>query len=94
MKEEPEEPAPLGRRGVVGPEDFVADFDAMAAAIAEWSVHKEEERRRHVEEIEALQWRQAVADNIAANEKADEWRRIHAEQAEKYVDLCSSGEED
>lgn len=30
VKEEPEEPAPLGRRGVVGPEDYVADFDAVA----------------------------------------------------------------
>ena len=94
MKEEPEEPAPLGRRGVIGPEDYVAEFDAVAAAIAERSVHKEKERCRHTEELEALKWRQAVADNVAANEKADEWRRIRAEQAEKYVDLCSSGEED
>ena len=53
-------------------------------------MREEEERRRHAEELEALEWRQAVA----ANEKADEWRRIRAEQAEKYVDLCSSGEED
>ena len=94
VKEEPEEPAPLGRRGVVGPEDYVADFDAVAAAIAERSVREEEERRRHAEELEALEWRQAVADNVAANEKAEEWRRIRAEQAAKYVDLCSSGEED
>ncbi|KAE8776680.1 CDPK-related protein kinase [Hordeum vulgare] len=32
IKEEPEE---LGRRGVIGPEDYVADVDAVAAAIAE-----------------------------------------------------------
>ena len=94
MKEEPEEPAPLGRRGVVGPEDYVAEFDAVAAAITERSVREEEERRRHAEELEALEWRQAVADNVAANEKADEWHRIRKEQSEKYVDLCSSGEED
>ena len=90
VKEEPEEPAPLGRRGVVGPEDYVADFDAVAAAIAERSVREEAERRRHAEELEALQWQQAVA----ANDKAEEWRRIRAEQAAKYIDLCSSGEED
>ena len=89
-----EEPAPLDRRGVVGPEDYVADFDAVAAAIAERSVREEEERRRHAEELEALEWRQAVADNVAANEKAEEWRRIRAEQAAKYIDLCSFGEED
>ncbi|KAE8771397.1 CDPK-related protein kinase [Hordeum vulgare] len=51
VKEEPEE---LGRRGVVGPEDFVADVDAVAAAIAERSVHEEAERRRHDEKIEDL----------------------------------------
>ena len=68
--------------------------DAGAAAIAEQSVREEEERRRHAEELKALEWRQAVADNVAANEKAEEWRRIRAEQAKKYVDLCSSGEED
>ena len=94
VKEEPEEPAPLGRRGVVGPEDYVTDFDAVAAAIAERSVREEAERRRHAEELEALEWRQAVAANLAAKEKAEEWRRIRAEQAAKYVDLCSSGEED
>ena len=44
--------------------------------------------------LKALEWRQAVADNVTANEKADERRRIRKEQAEKYVDLCSSGEED
>ncbi|KAE8784952.1 CDPK-related protein kinase [Hordeum vulgare] len=54
VKEEPEE---LGRRGVVGPEDFVADVDAVAAAIAERSLHEEAECRRHDEEIEDLQWR-------------------------------------
>ncbi|KAM3206879.1 hypothetical protein ACQJBY_062198 [Aegilops geniculata] len=84
VKEEPDEPAPLGRRGVVGPEDYVADFDA------ERSVREEEERQRHAEELQALEWRQ----EFAANEKAEEWRRIRAEQAAKYVDLCSSGEED
>ncbi|KAE8814450.1 CDPK-related protein kinase [Hordeum vulgare] len=55
VKEEPEEPAPLGRRGVVGPEDYVADFDVVAAAIAERSVREEAERWRHAEELEALQ---------------------------------------
>ncbi|KAE8767326.1 abc transporter b family member mitochondrial [Hordeum vulgare] len=90
VKEEPEEPAPLGFRGVVGLEDYVADFDAVATAIAERSVREEAERRRHAEELEALQWQQPVA----ANEKAEEWCRIRAEQAAKYVDLCSSGEED
>ncbi|KAE8802753.1 ABC transporter B family member 25 [Hordeum vulgare] len=94
VKEEPEEPAPLGRRGVVGPEDYVADFDAVAAAIAERSVREEAERRRHAEELEALQEQQAVTAKVAANEKAEDWRRIRAEQAAKYVDLCSSGEED
>ena len=94
VKEEPEEPAPLGRRGVVGPEDYVADVDAVAAAIAERSVREEAERRCHAEELEALQWRDAVAANLAAKEKEDEWRRIRAEQAVKYIDLCSSGEED
>ncbi|XP_044377381.1 uncharacterized protein [Triticum aestivum] len=91
VKEEPEEPAPLGRRGVVGPEDYVAeDFDAVAAAIAERSMREEEERSRHAQQLEALEWQQAVA----ANKKAEEWRRICAEQAAKYVDLCSSCEED
>ncbi|KAE8772713.1 CDPK-related protein kinase [Hordeum vulgare] len=54
VKEEPEE---LGFRGVVGSEDFVADVDAVAAVIAERSLHEEAERRRHDEEIEDLQWR-------------------------------------
>ena len=94
MKEEPEEPAPLGLRGVVGPEDYVADFDAVAATIAEWSVREEAERRRHGEKLEDLKWRQAVAANLAAKEKAEEWHRIRAEQAEKFVDLCSCGEEE
>ncbi|KAE8775922.1 CDPK-related protein kinase [Hordeum vulgare] len=84
------EPAPLGLRGVVGHEDYVADFDAVAAAIAERSVREEAERPRHAKELEVLQWQQAVA----ANEKAEEWRRIRAEQTAKYVDMCSSGEED
>ncbi|KAE8787094.1 abc transporter b family member mitochondrial [Hordeum vulgare] len=90
VKEEPEEPAPLGLHGVVGPEDYVADFDTVVVAIAERSVCKEAERRRHAEELEALQWQQVVA----TNKKAEEWRRIRAEQAVKYVDLCSSGKED
>ncbi|KAI4970832.1 hypothetical protein ZWY2020_001746 [Hordeum vulgare] len=90
VKEEPEEPASLGLRGVVGPEDYVGDFDVVAAAIAERSLREEAERRRHAEELEALQWQQAVA----ANEKAEDWRRIRAEQTAKYVDMCSSGEED
>ncbi|KAI4995301.1 hypothetical protein ZWY2020_035204 [Hordeum vulgare] len=94
VKEEHEEPAPLGRCGVVGHEDYVADFDAVAAAITERSVREEAERRRHAEELEALQWQQAVAVNVAANEKAEEWCHIRAEQTAKYVDLCSSGEED
>ena len=94
-EEEPEPPAPfLLRRGVVGSEDYVAEFDAVAAAIAGQSVREEEERRRHAEELKALEWRQAVADNVAANEKAEEWRRIRKEQSEKYVDLCSSDDED
>ncbi|KAE8813959.1 CDPK-related protein kinase [Hordeum vulgare] len=51
VKEEPEE---LGRRGVVVPEDFVADVDVVAAAITERSVHEEAESRRHDEKIEDL----------------------------------------
>ncbi|KAE8798434.1 putative inactive receptor kinase [Hordeum vulgare] len=46
VKEEPDEPAPLGLRGVVGPQDYVADFDVVAAAIVERSVREEAERRR------------------------------------------------
>ncbi|KAE8792956.1 CDPK-related protein kinase [Hordeum vulgare] len=91
VKEEPEE---LGRHGVVEPEDFVADVDAVAAVIAERSLHKEAERRRHDEEIEDLQWRQAVEANLAAKAKDDEWRRIREEQKAMYIDLCTSGEED
>ncbi|XBI00088.1 hypothetical protein VPH35_129253 [Triticum aestivum] len=72
VKEEPEE---LGRRGVVRPEDFVADVDVVAAAIAERSVRGEAERRRHAEELEDLQCWQAVAANLAAKEKDDKWRR-------------------
>ncbi|KAE8800137.1 CDPK-related protein kinase [Hordeum vulgare] len=89
-KEEPEE---LGRRGVVGPEDFVAGVEAVAAAIAERNLHEEAERRRH-EEIEDLQWRQAVEANIAAKAKDDEWRRICEEQKAMYIDLGSSDEGD
>ena len=44
----------IEHRGVVGPEDFVADVDAVAAAIAERSLREEAERRRHDEEPEAL----------------------------------------
>ena len=90
VKEEPEE---LGRRGVVGPEDFVADVDTVAAAIAERSLREEAERRRHQEELEDLVFQQAVVVNLAAKEKDDEWRRIRAEQREKYINLGSSGEE-
>ena len=57
-------------------------------------MREEAERQRHAEELEALQWREAVAANLAAKEKAEEWRHIRAEQAAKCVDLCSSGEED
>ncbi|KAE8813645.1 CDPK-related protein kinase [Hordeum vulgare] len=88
VKEEPEE---LGRRGVVGPEDFVADVDAVAAAIAERSLHEAAERRRHDEKIEDLEWRQAVEANLAAKANDDEWRRIREEQRAMYIDLCSSG---
>ncbi|KAE8793081.1 CDPK-related protein kinase [Hordeum vulgare] len=91
VKEETEE---LGRRGVVGPEDFVADVDAVEAAIAESSVHEEAERRRHDEKIEDLQWRQAAEANLAVKAKDDEWRSIREEQRAMYIDLCSSGEED
>ncbi|KAE8769984.1 CDPK-related protein kinase [Hordeum vulgare] len=91
VKEEPEE---LGRRRVVGPEDFVVDVEAVAAAIAKRSLHEEAERRRHDEEIEDLQWRQAVEANIAAKAKDDEWRRIREEQKAMYIDLGSSDEED
>ena len=51
VKQEPEE---IVRRGVVGPEDFVADVDAVVATIAERSLHEEVERRRHDEELEDL----------------------------------------
>ncbi|KAE8793092.1 ABC transporter B family member 25 [Hordeum vulgare] len=91
VKEEPEE---LGRRGVVLPEDFIADVDAVATAIAERSLHEEAERRRHDEKIEDLQWRQAVEANLATKAKDDEWRRIREEQKVMYIDLCSSDEED
>ncbi|KAE8817981.1 CDPK-related protein kinase [Hordeum vulgare] len=69
VKKEPEE---LGRRGVVGPKDFVADVDAVAAAIAERSLHEEAEHRRHDEEIEVLQLRQAVETNLVAKAKDGE----------------------
>ncbi|KAE8767928.1 CDPK-related protein kinase [Hordeum vulgare] len=91
VKEEPEE---LGRCGVVGPEDFVADVEAVATTIAERSLHEEAERRRHDEEIKDLQWRQAVEANIAAKAKDDEWRRIREEQKTMYINLDSSDEED
>ena len=57
-------------------------------------MREETERQHHAEELEALQWREAVAANLAAKEKAEEWRRIRAEQVAKYIELCSSGEED
>ncbi|KAE8818464.1 ABC transporter B family member 25 [Hordeum vulgare] len=62
----------LGRRGVVGPEDFVADVDVVASAIAERSLHEEAKRRRHDEEIEDLKCQQAVEANLAAKAKDDE----------------------
>ncbi|KAE8792573.1 CDPK-related protein kinase [Hordeum vulgare] len=89
-----EEPGELGRQRVAGPEDFVADVDAVATAIAERSMHEEAERRCHDEKIEDLQWRQAVEANLAAKAKDDEWRRIREEQRAMYIDFCSSGEED
>ncbi|KAE8810704.1 CDPK-related protein kinase [Hordeum vulgare] len=100
-----EEPAPLSRRGVVGPEDYAAEWSGprttprtstpllppslSGACARRRSVREEAERRRHAEELEALQWQQAVAANIAANEKVEEWRRIRTEQATKCIDLCS-----
>ena len=57
-------------------------------------MREEAERRRHGEELEDRQWRQAVAANLAAKEKDEEWRRIREEQAAKYIDLCSFDEED
>nr|XP_020164056.1 uncharacterized protein LOC109749520 [Aegilops tauschii subsp. strangulata] len=72
VKQEPEE---LGNRGVIGPEDFVVDVDAVAAAIAEWSLREEAERWCHHEELEDLVFQQAFAANLAAKEKDDEWRR-------------------
>ncbi|KAE8771548.1 ABC transporter B family member 25 [Hordeum vulgare] len=91
VKEEPEE---LGCRGVIGPEDFVADVDAVAAAIVERSLHEEAERRRHDKEIDDLHWRQAVEVNLATKAKDGEFRRIREEQRAMYIDLCGSGEED
>ena len=41
VKEEPEKPAPLGRREVIRPEDYVAAVNAIAAAIAERSVRED-----------------------------------------------------
>ena len=71
-----------------------ADVYAVVAAIAERSLREEVERRRHQEELEDLVFQQAVAANLAAKEKDDEWRRIREEQREKYIDLGSSDEED
>ena len=31
VKEEPKEPAPLGRHRIIGSEDYIADVDAVAA---------------------------------------------------------------
>ncbi|EMS65681.1 hypothetical protein TRIUR3_33841 [Triticum urartu] len=69
VKQEPEE---IGSRDVIRPEDFAADVDAIAAAIAERSLHEEAERWRHHEELEDLVFQQAVAANLAAKEKDDE----------------------
>ncbi|KAE8804814.1 ABC transporter B family member 25 [Hordeum vulgare] len=76
------------------PEDVVADVDAVAAAIAEHSLHEEAERWRHNEEIEDLHLRQAVEANLDAKAKDDEWRRIHEQQRAMYINLYGSGEED
>ncbi|KAE8799299.1 Pheophorbide a oxygenase, chloroplastic [Hordeum vulgare] len=57
-------------------------------------LHEEAERRRHDEEIEDLQWRQAVEANLVAKAKDDEWRPIREEQKTMYIDLGSSDEED
>ena len=71
----------------------MADVDAVATAIAERSLREEAERRRHDEELEDLLLQQAVAANLAAKDKDDEWRRIREEQREKYIDLVSSYED-
>lgn len=91
VKQEPEE---IERQVVVGPEYFVANVDAVAAAIAKRSLHEEAERRRHDEELEDLILKQAVATNLAVKDKDDEWRRIREEQRQKFIDLISSDEED
>ena len=91
VKQEPED---FVRRGVVGPEDFVADVDAVTAAIAERSLREEAECRRYHEELDDLVFQQAVVANLAAKEKDDEWRHIREEQKEMYIDLGSSDEED
>ena len=91
VKQEPEE---IVRRGVVGPEDFVADVDAVTVAIAERSLREEAEHRRHHEELDYLVFQQAITANFAAKEKEDEWRRIREEKKAKYIDLGSSDEED
>ena len=90
VKQEPEE---IERRGVVGPEDFVANVDAVAAAIAERSLCKEAERRSHDEELEDLILKQAVAANLVVKEKDDEWRRIREEQRQKFINLVSDEED-
>ena len=59
--------------------ESVADVDAVAAAIDKRSVREKEERQRYAEELEDLEWRQAVAANLAAKEKYEEWCRIHEE---------------
>ncbi|KAE8804848.1 Jasmonate O-methyltransferase [Hordeum vulgare] len=55
LEEPEEEPASLGRCGVIRLEDYVADIDVVAAAIAERSVREEAERRRHAEGLEDLE---------------------------------------
>ncbi|KAE8791449.1 ABC transporter B family member 25 [Hordeum vulgare] len=92
VKQEPEE---FAHRGIVGPEDYVGDdVYAVAAAIFERSLREEVERRCHGEELEDLLFKQAVAANLAAKDKDDEWRRIREEQKEKFIDLVSFEEED
>jgi hypothetical protein len=48
-------------------------------------------RRHHIED---LILKQAVAANLAAKDKDDEWWRIREEQRQKFIDLVSSDEED
>ncbi|KAE8813581.1 ABC transporter B family member 25 [Hordeum vulgare] len=55
---------------------------------------QEAERRHQDEWLEELLFKQAVAANLAAKDKDDEWRRIRKEQREKFIDFVNSDEED